>query len=284
MRKTSNLALKPLKFAFDKSKAIKRIYRMKMARVHPEPIIIIGNQKSGTTAIASLLGEATGQSVTIDMFHLINKKEPFYRESLYKLYSQSLNLNSFIEKKAFYFSTKIIKEPELTFFYESLTEIFPRAKFVFVVRDPRDNIRSILNRLDIPGNLPSIEKEYTDKLQETIAWQLIVQGECPKIAGKNYIERLSNRWNMASDIYLHNKANIVIIRYEDFVKNKVSSINHLAEKVGLEMINDISEKVNIQYQPRGNHNISIKAFFGKENLKIINTCCEDKMKKFSYLL
>ena len=284
MHKTSNLALKPLKFAVDKSKAIKRIYRMKMARVHPEPILIIGNQKSGTTAIASLLGEATGQSVTIDMFYHIDKKEPFYRESLVRLYNQSLILDSFIKKRAFYFSTKIIKEPELTFFYESLTEIFPRAKFVFVVRDPRDNIRSMLNRLDIPGNLPSISKEYTGELQRFIAWQLIVQGECPKIAGKNYIERLSKRWNMASDIYLHNQDNIVIIRYEDFVENKVSSINHLAEKVGLEIINDISEKVDIQYQSRGDRNISIKAFFGEENLKIINTTCEERMRNFSYLL
>lgn len=279
MYKTSNLTVKQLKFVFNKSKEIKRIYRMKMARLHPEPIIILGNQKSGTTAIASLLGEATGQSVTIDMFRHSNKKEPFFRESLY---NQSLPLNTFIQKNSFYFSTKIIKEPELTFFYKDLREIFPMAKIIFVIRDPRDNIKSILNRLNIPGDLSEIGKDYIYKLNGLIGWQSIIQGRCPEIDGKNYIERLSKRWNMASDIYLQNKDNILLIRYEDFVDSKVSSINHLAEEAGLEIISDISEKVDVQYQPRGNHNINIKDFFGKENLEVINTFCSSNMQKLLY--
>ena len=123
---------------------------MRSVRFLPAPIIVLGHQKTGTSVIAALLGEATGKSVTIDMFHHNNKIRPFFREDIF---NKKLSLRDFIQANALYFSTDIIKEPDLTFHYEALLNYFPKAKFVFVIRDPRDNIRSILNRLKISGNL-----------------------------------------------------------------------------------------------------------------------------------
>ena len=37
------------------------------AGVNPTPVIILGNQKSGTTAIAALLAETTGKTVALDL-------------------------------------------------------------------------------------------------------------------------------------------------------------------------------------------------------------------------
>ena len=43
-------------------------FRDRFARVRDDPIFILGNQKSGTTAIAKLLVAATGETYSHDMF------------------------------------------------------------------------------------------------------------------------------------------------------------------------------------------------------------------------
>ena len=52
----------------NKAKYIKKVYVRKTARIHPAPVIVLGHQKTGTSVIASLLGETTNKSGTIDMF------------------------------------------------------------------------------------------------------------------------------------------------------------------------------------------------------------------------
>ena len=242
---------------------------MKTACVHPAPIFILGHAKSGTTAIAVLLAKTTGQSVTIDPIFQIDP-EGYLQD---KLFSKELSFYQFVRSHKFYFSTCLNKDPKLTFFYDDLCQCFPTAKFIFVIRDPRDTIRSLLNRRGIPGNF--------DKLQNMEGRSVRI-GRRPNVAGDNYIEKLANRWNLAADTYIGHTDQFSLIRYEDFVQDKISTISDLARQVGLDPINDITDYVNIQYQPRGDRNVSWLEFFGTDNLRCIETICRDRMNYFGY--
>ena len=260
----------PLKFLV----GLKSSYIMENAQVHPAPIFILGHHKSGTTAIAALLAEISGQQVTIDLFYQIDS-QGHLRE---QLFSRKLSFSDFVQTHKFYFSTCLNKAPNFTFFYDEMCQCFPKAKFIFVVRDPRDTIRSILNRLEIPGHLDQLQS------MEGIAWKSMLEGRNPDVVGNNYIERLANRWNLAADTYISHEEEISLIRYEDFVLDKVGTISSLARQVGLKPIHNIADKVNKQYQPRGDRNVNWSKFFGTNNLRRIETICRDRMNCFGYSL
>ena len=48
-------------------------------------------------------------------------------------------------------------------------------------------------------------------------------------------------------------------------------------------MNDISDKVDRQYQRRGDRNVSWPDFFGPDNLARIERICGDRMQRFGYL-
>ena len=93
---------------------------------------------------------------------------------------------------------------------------------------------------------------------------------------------LAARWNLFTDIWLENKESMILVRYEDFQKDKIEEISNLSKVLGLKDINDISSKINIQYQPKGNQEISWDKFFGLDNLASIERLCSERMKLVGY--
>ena len=261
---------------------IKNQYLLKNGAIYPSPIIVLGNQKSGTTVIAALLSKATRKTVAIDpWFQIQNKLDIESQINLQqRLYENSSKFNNFIEQNNQYFYFEVIKEPNFTFLYEDVKKCFPEAKFIFINRDPRDNIRSILNRLKIPGNIRQLSDRQLNSM--TLGWKLVMEGKYPSVPGDNYIERLAYRWNVAADNYLKNSDSMIYVTYEEFLENKKAKINLLAEEIGLKIKRDISKELDIQYQPKGNNNLSWSEFFGEENLARINDICGDKIKLFNY--
>ena len=85
-----------------------------------------------------------------------------------------------------------------------------------------------------------------------------------------------------SQIYLKNAHQIEMIRYEDFLENKKQSIENLAAKLALRVQFDISDKVNVQYQPKGDRSVTWLDFFGKENLARLEKRCKNMMEHFGY--
>ncbi len=242
--------------------------------VNPDPrIIVLGNQKAGTTAIAALLAYALGFSVTLDF--------PDIYQPLNCLYSQDSDFTDFVRHYRFCFSRNIVKEPNLTFFYPALRQMFPNAQFVFVVRDPRDNIRSMLNRLNLPGDVTQTgvgEVALPNKV-----WRAILTGEWLSLPRSiNYVETLAQRWNLATAVYEQSVTQMQLARYESFLADKVGFIYDLADRLGQTPQRDISDRVNIQFQPRGNRQISWTAFFGKQNLSRIERICGPQMARFDY--
>lgn len=273
-RETMYLQLKkhipqPIKRSLKSLVEIKTFYQKKTAQVHPAPIFILGHAKSGTTAIASLLAKISDQPLTIDPMFRIDPQGNLQKQ----LFSQEIQFDEFVQDHKFYFSTPLNKDPKLTFFYDELCQCFPLAKFIFVIRDPRDNIRSFLNRREIPGNLDKLPEDKNKWI-----------ANLPPIPGKNYIEKLAKRWNLAADTYLNHQAKFTLIRYEDFLSDKVATTQTLAKKVGLIPSHDITDYVNLQYQPSGDRQVSWSEFFQRENLHLIETICNQRMNCFGYSL
>ncbi len=75
---------------------------------------------------------------------------------------------------------------------------------------------------------------------------------------------------------------MILIRYEDFIKDKEKEIYHLADRLDLDLRHDISHKVNIQYQSKGRSDVTPVAFFGEKNLRRIETVCHVQMERFGY--
>jgi len=235
------------------------------------PIFVFGNQKSGTTAISGLLSIMTQLPATLDII-------PLQHKDLSNLQYGKISFNQFVRKYRYNFSKKIIKEPSLTFFYDEVKKYFSFEKSIFVVREPKDNIRSILNRLNIRGDL----KELNNTRFLTPLWKQIIFNDWLGIQYNNYIESLAGRWQKAVDIYRENKNDFVLVKYEDFLKNKVKTIEKIAEEFSLPIKNDITSVVDKPFQPAGNSNINILEFFGENNLRKIERICKKGMQLLNY--
>jgi len=253
----------------------RRIYDTLFARVNEKPIFILGNQKSGTTVIALLLADATLTSVTIDLFKEI------YDPEFQHLFQHPGRFAGFIKKNRADFSRNFVKEPNLTLFFPFLKERFPHAKFVMVVRDPRDNIRSILDRLQLSGTLDDSVEDIRPAISE--AWSYVLDNRWYLDCGDHYIDSLSARWNYMADIYLDHRDDIHLVRYEDFRKDKIGAIQQLTSAIGLPVRNDITPLVNRQFQRKGNHRkLDVRHFFSPENLRRIERVCAQSMAALGY--
>lgn len=240
--------------------------------VNPGPIIVLGNQKAGTSAVAHLLADCCGLSKTVDIPEL-------WPPAIIRILQGEEKLAALARRHPRPFSRDLIKEPHLTLIHPQLSELCPDARYVFVVRDPRSNIRSILNRLGIPGDLTELR---VDDYAMPEYWKPVLRSGVWGTDHEHYIGILADRWRQAALAYLRQRENMVLLRYEDFLEAKVQAIELLARELGMTPINDISEKVDVQFQPRGDHSISLSEFFGCRHLETIDRICLGQMTHFDY--
>jgi len=237
-------------------------------------VIVLGKEKSGTTAIAALLAQKTGQKATLDIPSLWGQTE---RE----LYAGKKSFNKYVRRNKEAFAGGIVKEPGLTFLYPEVSACFPNAQIVMITRDPRDNIRSVLNRLDLPGDQCSLDEDTFQRLPPT--WQVVIDSSWLGIQADSYIEMAAKRWNRAVEVYLRHAEEMHLVRYEDFVAGKIEYISRLCMRLGIDERNDISDCVDDQYQPKGNRSISWNNFYDSKNLRRIEQTCHDRMKDLGYI-
>jgi len=234
------------------------------------PVLVFGNQKSGTSAIAGLLSEATGKRLITDF---AGAQEPYIGE----LIRGDLSIAKYVKRNAWAFSAPIVKEPGLTFVAPALMTHFEKSRAVVVLRNPWQNIRSILERVDVSGDADRLIPGQR-RLNRT--WRSILAGSDLGLAPARYIDILAQRWVKAAEIAGALGDRAQIIRYEDFSRDKRETIEALAHDLGLPVVADISEKLDHQFQPRG-HGADPKEFFG-QNYERIAAICGAKAAQFGY--
>lgn len=243
-------------------------------RPHPDPLFVMGNQKSGTTIIAALLGKLSDEPVSLD-FHAESR-----RTVIPHIVQGKNTFNSLIRRNRLDFSRPIIKEPALTLLYDEVAKHYFQSKFVMVVRDPRDNIRSLLNRIRLAGDRSNLADD--DYAALTQAWTHIIDNRWLGSPSDHYIEMMAYRWLHLVRLYEKHKDRTTLLKYEDFKRSKSDTIRQLATALGLEQKSDISEHVDVQYQSAGDNSQSWEDFFGAKNLLRIEQVCADTMTKFGY--
>ena len=245
----------------------------RLARLPKRPVIVLGNQKAGTTAIAALLARRAGLPATLDFRYL----SPAW---LRDVHDGTVDARSFVGRYRLDFSRPIVKEPHLSLLRPALAATVPGARFVMIVRDPRDNIRSILDRLRLPGHLERLGPGWECNANDL--WRLVVDGTWAGIGGQTYVESLAARWSRIADAYLDHPESFVLVRYEDFLADKEGTVTDLAVRLGLPLRNSIADAVDTQFQPRGNRTVGWSEFFGPDNLARIEGICGERLVAFGY--
>lgn len=237
-------------------------------------MFVFGNQKSGTSAIAALLARSCGLSVSLDMLQEIQ------RPTFHRVVAGEISFDDYVRRNRWEFSHAVVKEPNLTLLYEPLAARFPGAPMVFVLRDPRDNLRSLLNSLAIPGDLPVLEDRH--RARTNPGWDLVLDNGYLGTFGEHYIDQLAGRWVYCANVYRTHQSRIELCRYEDFQADKLAELARLAEAVGYPVVADVTAQLDVAFQPIGDRQVAWDAFFGRENLARIERICGETMEALGY--
>ncbi len=97
-----------------------RLFENLKAKVNDKPIFILGNQKSGTTAIAALLARMAGLSVALDL------RKEVHRPIIGNVKKGDVSFESFVNRNKLDLSKELIKSTDLTFYLRSYGIIFQR--------------------------------------------------------------------------------------------------------------------------------------------------------------
>ena len=180
------------------------------------------------------------------------------------------------------FARPIIKENHFSTMPQQVVDYFPLSPVIMVVREPRDNIRSLLNRLGVPGDLDHIPPAMWRTVPSV--WRLVLDGRWLGLAYDSYIEQLALRWNLIVDHYLANRERWVLQRYEDFQSDKLGQLTELAHAVELKPVCDISDRLTFPFQPAGDRSVAWEDFYGEDNLATIERVCGSRMAQLGYRL
>jgi hypothetical protein len=255
---------------------LKRLKLTKKTRTNcSDPIFITGNQKSGTSAIVSLLGMATEKSYIVDIF---------FRMGLYEhnLLNNKKMFNDLLLDGGVYFDKEIIKEPDFIFFIKEITANFPNSPIVFIIRDPFSNIRSILNRLNMSPEVAQNTKSVKGFIiKNNPLWNLLFDKRMPYTGG-NFFEMLVNRWLFAiKEIEKIPQDKAVVVKYEDFLEDKLKFITLLAENLNISITKDVTAKLDFSFQPRGTL-VTKEEFFSPKQINYIYNKCAKEMSDYGY--
>ncbi|MCH2161204.1 MAG: sulfotransferase [Phycisphaerales bacterium] len=263
----------PRRWLYNLRRHLREESEARRAVVAEDPAFVLGTQKSGTSAIAALLGLRCGLETTLDL------RRELRRPSVHEVRSGRRPFDAFVNHNAVDFSRPLIKEPNLTFVLDDLLKRWPTSRLVFVVRDPVQTIRSVLDRLDLPGDAPQLTGEQLATVPK--AWRIVLNNEWIGVHDAHYIEQLAGRWRVAAELARKMKDRVITVRYEDFLADKSGVIDRLAEGLGLSASQDIQARLDEPFQPRGRRREQPDSIFGV-NLKRIHARTAEMAASFGY--
>jgi len=263
-----------------------RLFRLSkpFRHVNPHAIHVFGCQKSGTSAVAQLTAMAGGLSATVDI-------PTIWRTPVTDIIRGRSTLEGLVETHRPYFSQELVKETGLAPILDQVAGHIGLQKVVFVVRDPLTNVRSILQRRGLAGDLPGLSEEEVTRLLNgnwhwTYDWPRVHRPE-PRFwsEGNHHVDGLGILWSScvkAMQRAEKNGVEVHVVRYEDFVKDKRGTVESILTQFGRPVKKDVSAYVDVQFQPKGDHSVSIEDFFGEDNLARLRHVTREGARRFDY--
>eukprot|EP00039_Didymoeca_costata_P000993 m.48693 g.48693 ORF g.48693 m.48693 type:complete len:304 (+) comp10578_c0_seq1:80-991(+) len=247
-------------------------------------VILLGNQKCGTSIITALVASVSGKRAQIDFF-ATPQKIFLIRDIL----EGKIPWEDFFQLKRSCSDMKadIVKEADISPIFETLRNEFPKTNFGFVIRNPFDNIRSIYDRLKLSGKRTDYRWIKKEPVWRWICNCSMLHCDLDPGIKQNLIANLAWRWNYMVDIYLRHKNEFkAVIKYEDFSENKYHSIRDFAEQLELTPKQSLDEFMRLQgrqAQPRGKHHtMDPLLFFSKESVSLILNMTRSRMLAIGY--
>jgi Sulfotransferase family len=245
-------------------------------------IVVLGFQKSGTTAIASLLSLASGLKLSSDPIYQIDYGSGKCARTLM---SEGTQADQLIFNHPKIFGAPIVKDPDYIFFFDYIRRIYGNAHFVYVSRHPLDTLKSICGRLGITASMMDTIPD-SSTLDANNHWQGILAGDYPVIpdvgSHPGVITNLAHRWQYATDVYLKNAPFMHYLKYEDFVANKEQAIFELLEKLDIKPKSSIKSEMDKSFQRSGGIKVTSADFFGEKFTNEITSICAAGMKAHGY--
>ena len=229
---------------------------------------VFGLPKSGTTVFAKAIAVKTNQSILLDTPLLWGTSmAPLTREEVVSMRSQH----------PVTFSTRIVKEPNATMYPEAVLKAVPDSKHLLLVRSPTDNIRSHLDRVNIPGSATSIEGLDIPPAYRRFFEQ---NSELPPALA------LARRWKRVHEKKIWNSKQTAVFFYEDLVKKPEFVVEQAVQHLGLPSVNSVDSVFATQFQSRGrNRNAEAETFFGcdlAQEIRDITHPTYEQIKKWNF--
>lgn len=236
-------------------------------------VVFIGNQKSGTTAISSLFAKCAGMSHMSD-------SPLFWEPNFTKLYESKITIKRILDENRKLLRKEVLKEPNFLFFIDDLIEALPtNTKYVYIIRDPRNNIRSLLNRIKVPGNLENSES-FIHRIDQHE--RILFDKTLFRYRSDHYVDMLAERWNIAYNNYYNRSSFFHLVKYEDFIQDKNNFIHNLVIQLGFKPKFNITSIIDLQFQPKGDNSASWQDFYGEKTLARIENICRKGMLDLRY--
>jgi hypothetical protein len=217
-------------------------------RTLDRPIFIIGAPRSGTSILYSILRESSALAHWPGEAHEVWEAD--YHPALRDWSSNALTAGDFDEpaadriRRAFLLVTGgrkrlIDKTPRNALRIDVVDKIFPDARFVFLQRDGRDNVNSLINawrtpryrtyELPRPHSIPGVDPKWW-KFVLYPGWAEDTRGPLEVVCAR--------QWHISNDLALVSARRIeperwVTLRYEDLVERPVEEIGRVLDSLQL---------------------------------------------------
>jgi len=232
-------------------------------RVPLTRVLGVGLMKAGSTAVWQALGAAVQlpmgfdcSAVSADILWMIAKnKEPLLQ--LLESCSEEL------------FKWELAKDPMLTHLAGRLAAIWPAIsaparplRLYFLVRSPFEWARSFLKHLGLAMQPPDVvSQQFTpENLPRphvfTRSKQLFLDVQRSGLRYTGYVDAVVQGWALTVDEYLRCPQGFVLVRYEDFVIDPVSTTERLVRGLALDglwseaSVQHVIDAAGFQYQIR----------------------------------
>ena len=225
-----------------------------MQRVLERPIFIIGCPRSGTTLLFSLLSHSEHLwSLHSESHHIWELVVPIYRQGFFgsnraTAEDATPGVRDFVTRSFLHLlkpgSPELVEKPAVRMVEKTprnvyrvpfLRALFPDAAFVFLTRDGRDNISSLMEGWKHPERFGTwdLPPGFTIKGYQGRKWCFALPPGWEELNGCSLAEVCAYQWTSANEAILASLAELppssfVRVRYEDLFNHPYRVIEQLA--------------------------------------------------------